>query len=240
MNKKSIALLLVLAVSLLTLGGALADAEKTISVTGTATVLMDADTASISLGVVSVAKEAGEASRMNAERVDQLIAALEAAGIPRKDISTNYYYVDTRRNYDAVTESGEYPVVGYEVNNSLTVIVRDLDQAGPIIDVALASGANNCNGLTFSTTKAGEARDEALTAAIAEGRRKAEIMAAACGGTLGEILSVSEQTAGGGAVFSNKRSDLAMGAEADGSVGTAILSDGLSFSVTVEMTFALQ
>ena len=72
--------LLALALTLLTLGGALADAEKTVSVTGTATVLMDADTASISLGVVSVAKEAGEASRMNAERVDQLIAALEALG----------------------------------------------------------------------------------------------------------------------------------------------------------------
>lgn len=218
--------------------GCLAEETKTVCVTGTATVMMDADSASVSLGVVSVAKEAGEASRQNAEQVERLISALEEAGIPRKDISTNYYYVETRRNFNSFSDDGEYPIVGYEVGNSLTVIVRDLDRAGAVIDLALANGANSCNGLSFSTTKAGEARDQALTAAVAEGQRRAEIVAAACGGELGEILSVREQSVTGGAVINNKRS--AVEAAADTGAGTAILSDGLSFTATVEITFALK
>lgn len=231
----------VLAAALLVFLAAGCPAEEagTVSVTGTATVMMDADSASISLGVVSVSREAGEASRRNAEQVDRLIAALEGAGIPRKDISTNYFFVDTRRNYDSFSENGEYPIIGYEVSNNLTVIIRDLDQAGAVIDLALANGANSCNGLSFSTTQAGEARDQALAAAVAEGRRRAELVAAACGRELGEILSVREQSSMGGAVISNKRSDMAEEA-ADAGAGTAILSDGLSFTATVEVTFVLK
>lgn len=234
----------ILAIMMLALTASLAAAEgsRTVTVTGTATILTDADTASVNLGVVSVAKEAGEASRTNAAQVDRLIAALKEAGIAEKDITTAYYYVNTRRDYNAYTETGEYPIIGYEVNNSLTVRVRDLDQVGAIIDTALANGANSCDGVSFTAAgAAGDVRDEVLRAAIEEGKRRAAIMAEACGGTLGDVLSVKENYSTGGAVFNNKRtSTMGMAVEGAADAGTAIMSDGLSFSATVEMTFELR
>lgn len=239
--KKRIAVLMILMTALL-LSAALADdAPRTLKVNGSATILMDADSATVGLGVISVSREAGSASRDNAAQVERLITALEEAGIPRKDISTNYFYVSTRRDYSTMTENGEYPVIGYEVSNSLRVVVRDIDQVGSIIDLALASGANSCDEISFSTGRSAETQDAVLAAAIAEGRRRAEIMAEACGGTLGEILSVSENYNGAGAVINNKRTAYA-GAEAaeDAGAGTTILSNGLSFSASVEIVFELK
>lgn len=236
MKKTLISALLGLVLSVFLLSASAESTPGTITVTGSATIVTEADTASISLGVSSTAKEAGEASQANARLVDQLLAALKDAGIEEKDISTNYYYVSTRRDYSAYTESGEYPVIGYEVNNTLTVVIHELERAGEIIDLALASGANSCDGLSFSTTKAGTARDEALTAAIQEGKRRAEIVASAAGKSLGEVLTIHETYTSGGPVFNAK-----MMAEASAQdVGTSILADGLNFTATVEMTFEMK
>lgn len=219
---------------------ALAEETRTVTVNGSATVLTDADTASVNLGVVSVAKEASEASQVNAERIDRLIAALKEAGIEEKDITTSYYYVNARRNYSAPDENGEYPILGYEVSNSLAVTVRDINQVGAIIDLALANGANSCDGISFSASEGGEARDQALQAAIGEARRRGAIAAEACGGTLGDVLSLQENYSGGSVLINNKRAFGAVSAEAEMDAGTQILSDGLSYSATVTVTFELK
>ena len=215
---------------------AFAEGERTITVTGNATVLMDADSASVMLGVVSFAKDAGEASALNARRIDGLIRALENAGIQKKDITTSYYYVNARRNYGEPDENGDYAILGYEVSNSLSVVVRQIDQVGAVIDLALASGANNCDGISFATTQAGKAQDDALKAAIGEAKRRAALMAEACGDDLGSILSVSENYSNAGIYVNNKRAAME---SADAAAGTQIFSDGLSFSATVTITFEL-
>ncbi len=213
---------------------------RSITVTATATVQADPDTATIQFGVVTTAREVAQASAANAAQMDGLIRALAAAGIPEEDVHTSSYYVNTRYNYQKPDEDGNYPIIGYEVSNTLSVTVRDVEQAGTVIDLALANGATACHGISFSSSKAGEAGDQALTAALAEGRRKAALIAASCGGSLGELQHVTEVYTSGNVVLTAKRSAMDMAAEPEeAAFGTYISGDSVSFSATVEMTFEL-
>ncbi len=218
----------------------LAEEDRTITVSGTATMVAEADIAKVSLGVISTEPEASKASKLNAALVEQLMTALKEAGVAEKDIATSHYYVNARRDYDHMAENGEYPIIGYEVSNQLTVTLRDVAQVGAVIDLALANGANSCDGITFASTKADEARDAALQGAVKEAQRRAELIATAAGCRVGKVLSVTVGNDQGTVYLKGNRAGGAFAEEATMDAGTQILSDGLSFSATVTMIFALE
>ncbi len=210
--------------------------DGTISVTGTATITVEADRASLTLGVRTNAKDAAEAAQMNADKVKKVIDALAEAGIPEEKIKTAYYYVSPVYDYSSFSE--EAAIKGYQVSNTLTVSVDEIERVGSIIDVALDHGANSCDGVTFQSAQSRGAYDQALMAAIEEGRRKAELMAKAMGGTLGDLISCNESSGNyTGARFARSAAiteDTAVGAS------TQIISEGLDFSATVQMTYSLR
>ena len=80
---------------------------------------------------------------------------------------------------------------GYQVSNIVQVVSDKLDQAGPIIDAALANGANRVAGLDFMVKDASKARDAALAQAVESARRQADVAAKAAGGALGELLEIN-------------------------------------------------
>lgn len=238
MKRFILSVLLVCCVALLP---ALAAAEAgTLTVTGTATVTVEADTAVVSIGVETVDKDVSAAASSNAAKMDAVVAALKALGIDEKDIVTSHYFVSTLYDYSA-SDGETVPVRGYQVSNSLSVKVRDITQTGAVIDTALKAGANACNGISFTSGAAGEACDQALTAAIAEARRKAALAAEACGGTVGRIVELKEGYGSYGGVTMNKRT-AAAGAmvEEAADAGTAIIADGLQFSATVTLTVEIE
>ncbi len=125
------------------------------------------DRANILIGVQTRAPTAAAAARENAARQQAIIAAITAAGIPKEQISTENYnvYAETRSD-----RAGQNPVViGYVVSNVVRVEVRRTDQVGPVIDAALAKGANQINSLEFfsSNTDAGRRQAESMTASTA-------------------------------------------------------------------------
>ena len=233
MMKKLFALLLALC---LTLSAAAAMAENTvITVTGTAIVTLPADQATLSLGIRTTEADAGDATAKNAALSAALTEVLKNTfGLADSDIVTDYFYINTV--YDYSTEPAK--ATGYQVNNALRVTVHDVKRVGEVLDVAMKNGATECNSITFSATGSAEACDQALTAAVAEGRRKAELLAGACGGTLGRLVSVTENSGSysGRSFKSSSANGAAMEMEAD----THIVSDGLQFSATVVMVFELQ
>ena len=235
--KKSLSIIICLILTVLCLvSSASADGDKrTITVTGTATVTVDADRASLNLGVRTTADEASEASRSNAEKVQAVKDALKEAGIPEENITTAYFYVNAM--YDYSSFGGDSVVKGYQVSNSLQVVVTDIDRAGEIIDIALGAGANSCDGITFQSSSGGKAYDDALSAALKEGSRKARLAAAAMGYELGDVLSVTENYGS----YTGTR--MAKSANADGAMAAAspqIVPDGLDFTASVQMTFELE
>ncbi len=222
--KRIAMLLLALALAVLPLSS-LAEDAPTVTVNGTATVSVPADYAKVNLAVETNAPAVADALSENADRMAQVLKALEETGIDAEDIVTDRFYVYTQYDYTSDIHT-------YTVTNALTVTVRALNDVGRVIDTALSAGANACNGITFYSDAAAQANDDALTAAIAEARRKAELAAAACGKALGGLVSLSESSGSYGGVRLAKAADMA--------AGTAILPDGLDFTASVSVTFGLK
>lgn len=182
-----------LAAALLLATPALADS---ITLTGTGTVRAAPDMATINTGVTTQANTAREALDANTEAMDQLVAVLREAGLESRDIQTSNFSVSPRYVYsDARDESGySMPprIEGYEVSNSVTIIVRDLEALGVVLDQAVSVGANTINGISFDVTDSTAIEHKAREAAVADAIAKAQTYARAANVTLGSIESISE------------------------------------------------
>lgn len=206
---------------------ALADGELT--VIGTAAVTLVPDMAELSVGVETRADAVLDAVTGNSEALNAVIEALIAAGVARSDLATRSYYVSA--NYDYMTSPAV--LTGYSVSNTLTVIVRDIEQIGAVIDAATAAGANQVYGVTFLSSQENEAHDRALAQAIQEGMRKAQLMAIAAGRGLGQLTAIEENGLMAYGVT------VAYDTAGKGS-GTAIMPEELSVTASVTLTYELR
>lgn len=168
----------------------------TITIEGRGEVMAAPDMAQITSGVTTQGATAREALDANTEAMAALVAELKASGIEARDIQTsgfsvnpNYVYTDER---DANGYTLPPKINGYQVSNTVTVTVRKLDTLGTILDKSVTVGANTVNGVSFSVADPSELYNEARKAAFADARAKAELYATAAGGTLDEIISISE------------------------------------------------
>ncbi len=168
---------------------AFADATPQVVTSASGEVRLRPDRARILIGVQTRAPTAAAAARDNNARQQAVIAAIAATGVAKDDIATESYDVATDMRSD---KPGQPPVVlGYVVTNVVRVEVRRTDQVAPIIDAALAKGANQINALEFYSSNADAARRQALTEAVGKARGDAEAMARAAGGRLGPVIELS-------------------------------------------------
>lgn len=163
---------------------------STVSVNGTGSVTVTPDAASISIGVNVVNANLAEAQSLATTQMNEVIAALTAAGIAEEDIQTSNYSVNVIQEYD----TNGYParVSGYQINNQLNVMVREIDELGGILESAVAAGANSIYGVNFVVTDSTGPAKQARTAAVADATRKATEIAEATGMTLGRVITVNE------------------------------------------------
>lgn len=167
---------------------------RTIALTGHGEVRLAPDTATVTLGVSSDAGVAKDALAANTAAMQAVLAALKAAGIDAKDMQTSNFSVQPRYNF---SNDGKPPVLaGYTVSNTVTVLVRKLDSLGAVLDAVVQSGSNQINGIQFDVSKPEAALDEARRLAVADARRKAEILAGAAKVELGQVLSMTEGFSG--------------------------------------------
>jgi len=175
-------------------GTARAD-TATITVTGEATVAVQPDVATLSLGVTTQGPTATAAMAANTAALAVVMDRLRAAGIAGRDLQTSNLSLNPNWvGYD----SGQTPTIaGYTANNMLTVRVRALDSLGAVLDAAITDGANTLNGLTFELSEPGPKMDEARRAAVADAIARATLLVEAAGANLGPVMSITE---GGGYV----------------------------------------
>ena len=218
---------LLIAVLALT-GTALADAKVT--VLGTGTVLMDADRATIRVGVRELAEDVIAAQSSVNARIEAIVAALEALGVGEDELSTDTISIYPNYDYSGETER----IAGYSAYNALSVTIQDIDNVGKIIDAAFEAGANTLDSVTFSASDTAEANHQALALAVKDAMEKAKVLAEAAGMMLGGIESIRES---GGYSYSTPvkfaRAEAAM------DTATRVMASQLEVSATVEVEFEL-
>jgi len=211
-------------VSYATVGG---EAPYTINVSGSGMASNTPDIADIQLGVETVNDDAAQAISESTTKMKAVLDAVKALGIEDKDIQTVNYNMWVEQIYDR--ESG-MPTgqVRYHVTNQVSVRLRDLTQAGKLLENALAAGANNVGSITFGVNDATELQKQARAAALVNARAKAEELAAGLGIRVGKVRQVSEYVSGNNPVPVVAR-DMGMGGGGEVPIATG------AYNVTVEV-----
>jgi uncharacterized protein YggE len=157
-----------------------------ITVTGSGSVQGTPDRADFSFGVETQGQTSEEALAANSEAVQKVIDAVKGAGVADGDIQTQQVSVSPRYG-----ENGQN-IVGYSATNSVNATIRDLAQAGAVVEAAVAAGANQVYGPTFSISDQTGLYGDALEQALEDARTKAATIAEAAGVGLGSIVNVVE------------------------------------------------
>lgn len=177
---------------------------RELSVSGSGTVELSPDIAWINIGVQSESPDVAEALEENNARAQAIIQSLKDLGVDRKDIQTRnfniYPYQKPRppMPIDAYHQQNQQPVPEIEaeepqpfrVENTLRVIVRNLDSLGEILTAVVQDGANLILGVAFDVEDRQAAQDKARDLAIADARAQAAAIAEASGVKLEAINSI--------------------------------------------------
>ena len=204
---------------------AFSESSGTLTVTGTATVTAVPDQAIVSLGVTTTGETAAAAMASNNEAASAVIARLIAAQVAERDMQTTGLSLNPNWVMNAAGTAQE--IQGYIASSMLSVRISDLDMAGPILDAAIADGANTLNGLSFGLADPRPVEDEARKAAVADALARAQVLATAAGETLGPIVSITEGTGG------QQPMPMLYKAAADSAVPLAAGEVGVSAEVTI-------
>lgn len=162
-------------------------AERTVAVTGKATLAVPNDTASVGLGVRAERRSKGAALGAASARLRRVIAAVQTIpGVGPGDVRTGSI---------SVRRIGRGTTARYGASQGIAVTLHEAARAGELVDAAVAAGASAVRGPNYFVGDTEAAYRLALTAAFEQARAKAQVLAAQAGATLGPALTITE---GGG------------------------------------------
>src|SRR5919197_6285467 len=133
--------------------------QSIVSTSGTATVKVNPDKVSVTIGVETRSDTAEEAAAANAKLMEKVLAALKGLGIAEDQISTNWYSVNPVYEWKSPPCIEIYPqppecqpkseITGYAASNSVTVTLDADEDVGKVIDTAVSAGAAKVNVAYF-------------------------------------------------------------------------------------------
>jgi uncharacterized protein len=202
----------------------------TIVVPGSGRVSVVPDVADLRLGV-AVARPKVDAARAEAARVmDAILAAVDEAGVARRDVRTTLLSIQPRYDY----REGRPPVLtGYELANVVEVTIRDLAKLGEVVDGALAAGATSMDGLTFRLADPAPPEREARRLAMADARSRADVLAGESGLQIEGVSSIVEGGPARPPIPFSKADRMMAVADA----ATPVEAGALEIAVSVTVTF---
>jgi uncharacterized protein YggE len=171
--------------------------QRTISVVGQGKVSAKPDIAEISVGFVNRARTAREALETNNQRLTDLFQLLRENGIEERDIQTLRFSVHPEYGPIVPGPPGQPPghspasIIGYQVQNSVRITLRDKSRAGPLVDAVVARGANQVYGITYRISE--PFTDQARRLAMEDARKKAALLAGQAGLVVGLPVSIREE-----------------------------------------------
>ncbi|QCK88264.1 DUF541 domain-containing protein [Phreatobacter aquaticus] len=205
---------------------------RTITMQGEAQAVAAPDLAVVSGGTQVQARTAREAMDGNSRIMRSVQQALKELGIEDRDISTSGLTLRPTIEYQQGTNRPR--VVGYAAGHQLSVRIRDLAKLGDVLDRMVTAGANQMDNLQLTVSDWSRKVDEARATAIADARRKADVLAGAAGARIGRVMTIEEHADGGPVVL--RRAAPAMASQS----GPAPVATGdQNFRLQVTVTWEL-
>jgi len=171
---------------------------NTIYVSGEGEVTAVSDIATLNINLSKEAVTAKEAQNLLNESITKVVNYLEEQKIDDKDIKSEYGGISPKYSYESKLcyaypcPPREEKIVGYTANQSITVKIREVDNANVIKTGLAGIGVTDISGPSFSIDEEESYQAEARSLAIKDAKEKAEVLAKDLGVKLGKVVSFSE------------------------------------------------
>ena len=147
--------------------------SREMTVIGNGEIMAQPDYAQIQIGVRTEGKDVSAVQQENAVIMNRVVRSLEELNIPKEAIQTTTYSISP--NYDYI--EGKQVFRSYSVQNTITVKITDVRQAGIVIDTAIQNGANHVSAIQFEIENVDKYYRQALQLALVDAQAKAQSMA---------------------------------------------------------------
>lgn len=187
------------------------------------------DLLTVVLGVQTQGPDAKGALDTNSQKTTALLDALKGGGVAAADLQTSQLSINP-----TYAQNGR--INGYGVSNLVTATLRDIGDAGALVDAAAAAAGDavRVQQLSFSIDDDSAARATARAAAVKQAQAQAQQMAEAAGVQLGPLRSITEVPAA-----STFAGDTARAAAAGQAASVPIEPGTQELAVTVEIVYAV-
>jgi hypothetical protein len=175
--------------------------HTTITVYGEGEAFAVPDIATFSFSVESRKATVKAAQDEAAESINEALQYLEDAGVDEKDIKTTDYSAypeyEYRREeivcitYPCVQPPGRQVLIGYRATQSISVKVRDIDEAGSILS-GVGEFVDTVSGLALTVESENSVKREARQMAIDDAKAKAKELSKDLGVRLVRVVSFNE------------------------------------------------
>lgn len=233
--KKSLLIILCLTL-LLTASVQAAPANQTdslVTVTGHAEMAVVPDTAFVSVGIVTTGADVATAKRNNDAVMSTILAEVLSLGIDKDQVRTAGFTIQPQ--YKQTAKYDDYQTItSYQVQNVVSIAIRDFALISPVIDRCTQAGANQIHSLRFAVQDESKIKAQLLEQAVRDGKAKAATIANALDMSLGKPVSVQVSS------YSNHGSYDTMSVNKGLSSSTPINAGTVSLSADVNIVFLMQ
>ena len=213
-----------------------------IIVTGSSSIELKPDMATISLGVESYATTVSVARDNASISINEMLDVMKNVGIDDEDIQTTAFNIYPQYEYIEVREDGRVrgvqELVGFTVSNMLLVTVKNLDDIGEIIDKLTDAGGNDVrfNSINFGIQDPVPYQSQLRKLAVEDGITKASQLAEYSGVKLGSITMINDYSS-----QASVAQDQAVFAERAMVIPSTSINPGsLNLSMQVDMIFEIE
>lgn len=155
-----------------------------ISVSATGVSYVTADLIQFRVNITQFNQDARQAFETHKEQENFLTELLLEEGVADSNITANPISISYINRYNNTGERG------YETQQHIMIVLDDVSQFESMQIKLIENGFTNFSG-SFSARNLQEAGDEALTKAVEEARRKAELLAEAAGKEITDVMSIN-------------------------------------------------
>lgn len=233
MKKAALALLALLVIAV-TAPVRAQDSQPKITVSGEAVLKVAPDRVVITFGIETMDLDLEKAKAANDRILQRALQRITGCCAESKDIQTTHLSIAPRYR-----DGKDF--IGYFVDNTFAVTLKDPANIEKLLTAALQSGVTNIDNLSFETSEFKKYREQARELALKAAREKADKMAAVLGAKAGAPLQIIEQGGDWGYFGPRNMSQnvLQSVGEAPDDVSGSVALGQISIRASVSVTFAL-
>ena len=215
-----------------------------INVQANSSISVPADLASFNIKIKSREKTVTEARENTARYANRVVDAIKKLNISEDDIQTTSFniYPETRwiEKKDDFGTYSESTIIAYSVENSINVLVRNLDDLGKVIDEATIAGENQIqiNSINFSISNINSYEKKLRENAAINAKNKAQTYVESLGLKLGNLNYLNEISSPIATPNYAPRMEIAMSADSQYTPSTFIPGD-IEISISIQANFEI-